>query len=712
MRLTDSNPQQDLGCCLTCLICHMFSFLTPDKTNSLLVCLRPRHESALLIIGSNRLAASRIFTALEASFHVYVAFPAGVTADHEIVHRIADGQINYVELVDKDILEIMAQIPDLDIVCVTDSLLSSSNLLSRRSYDSCEMISKYCRERRIHVNIVDRTSLNDISFPATHRWRSADGLRANSLQIAVNTFGKGCRLATRIKRDIVAQLPVEVGRAVDNISLLRAKIMDLSSNQVQQASGTIALDDEDDQHNSDPINTPVAQLTAFIGPMHSAIEPSRTSENVEERRSRRMKWVAQVSEYWPIRTIGRIGANEMDRILADFDDSITPRIPTVASTPNISRVTSANDQSRLKIETEQEISQEQSAAILISKKDPRRASEHSDLNHGTPQTLHSLGISRPLLEQTPNPRVLLLGSGPGHPALLTLAAYNALRTADLVLADKLVPEPVLKLIPSSVLTVIAKKFPGNAENAQIELQEMALQFVLQRKAQGTGGTVVRLKQGDPYIYGRGGEEVLYFRSHGIETFVVPGISSSIAAPLMCNIPVTQRGVSDSLILCTGVGRAGKTSIMPGYRRARTLIVLMGVARIGELITALTSDQAVLGTRREADKYPGYLPIALIERGSSKDQRLLLSTLDGIEAAIIRVGDQRPPGMLVIGWCCLALEGEGNVDVTEPAGLNGGEAGDRARVHKVLGDCGHLVRDGVSADWMEFLNEMAPKSGHE
>lgn len=694
----------------------MVEFPQPSRTDSLLLSFRSQPTTSFLVVGSNRLAASRVFAALEANFSVFVAYGNGAAVDPEIKYRVATNEIRHIEVDDSNLLDIMSEIPGLAIVCVTDSLVASSRTINSRSFESCALISQFCLSRKIHVNIVDRTSLNDISFPATHRWRTRDHQEAYSLQIAVNTFGKGCRLATRIKREIVSCLPAEIGRAVDNIAALRSKIMDLpTSLPVMGGSDNTNpslpsnFDEEDDKIISEPLNTPVAQMSSprtYGG--YFPTESSAPAENDQEARARRMKWVAQVSEYWPIKTIGRLQEVDIDRILADFDDTTTPAIPTANPTPLASRSASHTN---LAVLDGGSLSPASTTPALAFTPSPLRSivTTSGSTNHaeyGTPGTLHNLNISRPIAINEKAPRVLLLGSGPGHPALLTVAAANALRTADLVLADKLVPAPVLQLIPASVETIIAKKFPGNAENAQIELQQLALNFVLQRRAEGRGGTVVRLKQGDPYIYGRGGEEVLFFRAHGIETIVIPGISSAIAAPLLCNIPVTQRGVSDSLILCTGVGRAGKTSIMPGFRRSRTLIVLMGVARIGELITALTSDSEVIGTRREAEKYPGHLPIALIERGSSRDQRMLLSTLSGIEAAIERVGDQRPPGMLVIGWCCLALEGEGHVDVTELIGLAAGEDGDRARVRSVLGERGYLVRDGVRDDWMDFLNELA------
>ncbi|ORY83761.1 tetrapyrrole methylase [Protomyces lactucae-debilis] len=586
-------------------------FPTVSPHDSLLVCLKPAATACFLVIGHNRLAAARCFSALEASYKTYVSYAPGLPVDPELLYRIEQGQVAYLETTEAVVA--LSQLDQLDVVCVTDTL---SNMPQRRSSESCREISDYCKRRRIHLNIVDHTDLNTISFPATHRWRT--GNTGHALQVAVNTFGKGCRLGTRIKREIISALPTEIGQAVDNVAAIRTKIAELSV--------------EEEEDNEAPLNSPVQQFS----PGNHYFQ----QESPEEVKIRRMKWVAQVSEYWPIKTLGRLRQQDMDRILADFDG-----------------------------------------------------------------TLHALNLSAPSPAQPHGPpRVLLIGSGPGHPGLLTVAAHNAIKKADLILADKLVPSAVLALVPASTELIIAKKFPGNAERAQQELQELALQFCQEHET----GTVIRLKQGDPYIYGRGGEEVLFFRKHGIDAIVIPGISSAIAAPLLFDISVTQRGVSDSLILCTGVGRLGKTSIMPSYKRARTLIVLMGVARIGELLTALTGspvqDAENVTTTREGDAYPPYLPIALIERGSSKDQRMVLSTLAGIEEAIKRVGDQRPPGMLVIGWCCLALQGEGHVNVTEADGIAAGEAGDRARVQAVLGDAGYLVQEGLRENWQAFLEE--------
>lgn len=216
--------------------------------------------------------------------------------------------------------------------------------------------------------------------------------------------------------------------------------------------------------------------------------------------------------------------------------------------------------------------------------------------------------------------------------------------------------------------------------------------------------VSQLKQGDPYVYGRGGEEVLHFRSHGFEPVLIPGLSSVFAGPLLSGIPVTQRGVAESMILCTGVGRGGRGVKIPGYERGRSLVLLMGVARLDAIVKTLTTKGAVEG--RDGSAYPSYLPIAIIERASSPDQRVISSTLEKIITSLERAGEQRPPGMMVIGWSVLALEGEGDVKVLDDSA--GGEISDeeeerrdRARVEKWLKNRMWTEKDGVPAGWEEL-----------
>jgi len=199
------------------------------------------------------------------------------------------------------------------------------------------------------------------------------------------------------------------------------------------------------------------------------------------------------------------------------------------------------------------------------------------------------------------------------------------------------------------------------------------------------------------VYGRAGEEVLYFREHGFEPLVIPGVSSALAGPTMFNIPVTQRGVAESFIVCTGVGRQGKEVKLPGYERGRTLLILMGVARLPSVLKALTDVEDLSGKSRDGLVYPPHLPIAVIERASMPDQRSICSTLSNISTALENAGEQRPPGMIVVGWSVLALWGQGDVAVldTEP-GID-----DKKRVNRWLGGKSWRIREGLQSGWEIF-----------
>jgi uroporphyrin-III C-methyltransferase len=190
---------------------------------------------------------------------------------------------------------------------------------------------------------------------------------------------------------------------------------------------------------------------------------------------------------------------------------------------------------------------------------------------------------------------------------------------------------------------------------------------------------------------------LYFRSRGFEPLVVPGVSSALAGPTFAGIPVTQRGVAESLIICTGVGRKGKEIQLPGYQRSRTLVILMGVARLTQVVKALTSEEEESSAHREGSAYPLHIPVAIIERASMPDQRITFSTLKDVVKALDSIGEQRPPGMIVIGWSVLSLSGEGDVIVLdEPSDR------DEERVKRWLGSgISWKVEEGVAEGWAEM-----------
>ena len=160
--------------------------------------------------------------------------------------------------------------------------------------------------------------------------------------------------------------------------------------------------------------------------------------------------------------------------------------------------------------------------------------------------------------------------------------------------------------------------------------------------------------------------------------------------------MTQRGVAESFIVCTGVGRGGKEVKLPGYERSRTLVILMGVARLGALLDTLQSPDLPPG-KRDGPEYPWYVPIAIIERATMPDQRTVFSTLRDIGAAMGSIGEQRPPGMIVVGWSVLCLWKRGDMSVLD----RGEDRADEARVRAWLEGKLWRMEEGLSDDWINL-----------
>ncbi|GBG31698.1 Uroporphyrinogen-III C-methyltransferase [Hondaea fermentalgiana] len=233
-------------------------------------------------------------------------------------------------------------------------------------------------------------------------------------------------------------------------------------------------------------------------------------------------------------------------------------------------------------------------------------------------------------------RCRLVGAGPGDPALLTLAARRALAEADVVIVDQLVPEGIVQLIRGRV--VHSRKVKGCANFAQNELHEWMIE-ALER-----GEDVVRLKGGDPFLFGRGGEEVDVVQKHGFAIEVIPGISSALAAPLSAGLAVTTRGVADQLVIATGHGKHDSVPrLPPQFDESRTAVFLMGVSRMENLVTRLRTRCA----------YPASTPVAVIERATLPNQRVIRGTLEDI-AALSRAAAVISPATIVIGRTAHAL----------------------------------------------------------
>lgn len=229
--------------------------------------------------------------------------------------------------------------------------------------------------------------------------------------------------------------------------------------------------------------------------------------------------------------------------------------------------------------------------------------------------------------------VVLVGAGPGDPGLLTLKALRALNEADVILYDKLVSDEVMSLARRDADRIAVGKQPGEDHHAT----QVRIHALLVEHAQA-GKRVVRLKGGDPFIFGRGGEELEHLRAHGVRYEVVPGVTAAMACAAYAGIPLTHRAYAQSLHLATAHGAADADTIdwKALARERQTLAFYMGVAQLDTL-----SRQLIEHGRDAAT------PVAIVENGSRPEQRVLATTLGELPGAAGR-HELRSPALLIVG----------------------------------------------------------------
>ena len=233
-------------------------------------------------------------------------------------------------------------------------------------------------------------------------------------------------------------------------------------------------------------------------------------------------------------------------------------------------------------------------------------------------------------------KVWLVGAGPGDVGLMTLKGREALEQADVVVYDALVADSVLGLIPDTARRVFAGKRAGNHFLRQEETNRVLLEEAL------AGNRVVRLKGGDPFLFGRGGEELELLVAHGVPFEIVPGVTSAFAVPAYCGIPVTHRDYCSSVHVITGHRRCGAALDIDFEALARTggtLIFLMGVAALPEICAGL------MAAGMDPD-----IPAAVLEKGATAAQRTILATLATLTGACERA-DVGTPAIIVVGRVC-------------------------------------------------------------
>lgn len=228
--------------------------------------------------------------------------------------------------------------------------------------------------------------------------------------------------------------------------------------------------------------------------------------------------------------------------------------------------------------------------------------------------------------------VWLVGAGPGDVELLTLKALRVIQQADVVVYDRLVSAPVMALIPQGALRIDVGKAPGNHRLAQPQINQLLVDLAQ------SGKRVVRLKGGDPFIFGRGGEEMAHCQQHGVVCHIVPGITAAMGCAAACGIPLTHRDLAQSVRFVTGQGSQGDADIdWASLVAARqTLVFYMGLANSGMISQRLIANGLAAST-----------PVAIIERGTQPQQRVTTGAL-GTLSMIIERDAIVTPALLIIG----------------------------------------------------------------
>ncbi|KAK9365961.1 tetrapyrrole methylase [Lipomyces kononenkoae] len=508
-----------------------------------------------LVIGTTALSLTRVAKSLECGADVILIAPSFPEPTQTLA--VWETEVRAKQTQHSNFRWIQREFQEDDLISLgrdeVDNIVDTVFVALHSTSPLGPQISALCKRLRIPVNVADSPGLSTFTLLSTH----TDG----PLQIGVTTSGQGCRLASRIRREIVSSLPRDVARACNKVGELKRKIEEDDAKDLERSSSALDSQYHDVGQNDDD----AVQSHKFN---ELVLEEERDLEKSRDlKKKQRIRWLSQVVEYYPFFQLATLSIEDL------------------------------SSQYR----------------------------QGSGFSTNGSQSFNKKGS------------VALVGSGPGAPGLLTTSALAAITTADLVLADKLVPAGVLDLIPRHVEIFIAKKFPGNAEAAQEELLNMGISALKE------GKSVVRLKQGDPYIFGRGAEEYIFFSKHGYRPTVIPGITSALSGPLLAAISPTHREIADQVLICTGTGRRGAMPAVPEFVESRTTIFLMALHRLGDVTVWLRDG----GWRMD-------VPCAIIERASCPDQRVIRTTLAHVAEAFEAAGS-RPPGILVVGRSCAVIE---------------------------------------------------------
>jgi uroporphyrin-III C-methyltransferase len=229
------------------------------------------------------------------------------------------------------------------------------------------------------------------------------------------------------------------------------------------------------------------------------------------------------------------------------------------------------------------------------------------------------------------PRITLVGAGPGDVDLITIKGVKALQAADVVLYDALVNVELLEFAPKHAVKIYVGKRSGDHTYSQEAVNKLMVDYAINY------GHVVRLKGGDPFVFGRGYEELDFATSLNIPTQVIPGISSSIAVPGLQQIPVTHRGLSESFWVVTGTTANGKISddLYEAARTKATIVVLMGIHKLAEITEIFKSEGK------------SNLPVAVIQNGSALSEKVAVGIVSTI-VDVVKANHITSPALIIFG----------------------------------------------------------------
>jgi len=228
-------------------------------------------------------------------------------------------------------------------------------------------------------------------------------------------------------------------------------------------------------------------------------------------------------------------------------------------------------------------------------------------------------------------KVILVGAGPGDPELISVKGLKAIQQADCILYDALIDNKLLNFAPENCEKIYVGKRVGNCKFQQEEINEIIYQATLKHK------NVIRLKGGDPFVFGRGYEELIYLQEKGVQVEIIPGISSAIAVPELEHIPLTTRGINESFWVITGTTSSLEFSndLYHAARSTATVVILMGMTKLNEICKVFI----------EAEKAD--LPAVIIQNGASENKKLAFGFVHNI-SEIAKEKEMGSPSIIIFG----------------------------------------------------------------